>query len=219
MNYIGTAPYEAPVNEFDLLVGHLRSGIESGTLSRLIVENGLAYLSQGHALKRDFPVWKTLKYALPDVAGRRAKRASIRGEYLDALRAIDCKIAPGPLTNQIFMTFDFPDQVETEADLALVTPADLGFVGRARRMQTIARAHEVGLKLCPPQTAPALRLAYTDQPCGEWIVVMSESEPLMGQLMRVGRGVNRLCLDSISTDRNHDLSFGPSQLLAFVIPR
>ena len=49
--------------------------------------------------------------------------------------------------------------------------AELGFKNGAKRKDIYNRALELGLKLCPNEVGPALRLQYTDQPMEEWFLV------------------------------------------------
>lgn len=58
-----------------------------------------------------------------------------------------------------------------ELDLVTITVAELGFTGWTRYDEICRRAKERRLELCPAEVGPALRLAYTDQPMGEWLVV------------------------------------------------
>lgn len=67
-------------------------------------------------------------------------------------------------------------------DLVIVTVADLGFTTYTTTRELYARATERGYELCPAEVGPALRLAYDDQPKGEWLYIAME--PLLGS----GRG-------------------------------
>ena len=61
-----------------------------------------------------------------------------------------------------------------EITLIRLTVADLGFAQGANTSQIFARAQELGLELCPPDTGPNYRLKYQNQPLGEWIYVGME---------------------------------------------
>lgn len=65
-------------------------------------------------------------------------------------------------------------QTEVELDLVVVTVGKLGFKNGARRDVLYAKALELGLQLCPAEVGPALRLAYKDQPRGEWLRIGME---------------------------------------------
>ncbi len=62
----------------------------------------------------------------------------------------------------------------TEVELVVVSVAELGFKDGATRKDIYIRAQEFGLDLCPPKVGLQLRLQYTDQPKGEWLVIAME---------------------------------------------
>ena len=82
-------------------------------------------------------------------------------------------------------------QTETEIELVLVTVADLGFTKATRRDAIYNRAKELGLDLVPPEVGPQLRLAYTDQPMGEWLLMGMEPIAGSGGRLRVFSVVRR----------------------------
>lgn len=59
----------------------------------------------------------------------------------------------------------------TEVDIVVVSVAELGFPNGATREQIYEKALSLGLKLCPAEVGPQMRLQYTEQPNGEWILV------------------------------------------------
>jgi hypothetical protein len=65
-------------------------------------------------------------------------------------------------------------EVQEEFDLVIVSVAELGFKNDTTREQIYARAEELGLKLCPAEVGPALRLTYKDQPMNEWLLIGME---------------------------------------------
>ncbi len=65
----------------------------------------------------------------------------------------------------------------TKIELVLVTGTDLGFTEDAPLDAIYDRAKELGLDLVPAEVGPQLRLAYTDQPLNEWMVMAME--PIM----------------------------------------
>jgi len=65
---------------------------------------------------------------------------------------------------------------EREVDLVRVTPEDLGFHDGAYRRDIYKKALSLGLKLCPLEVGPQLRLQYTDQPRLESLQIGMESQ-------------------------------------------
>lgn len=61
-------------------------------------------------------------------------------------------------------------------DLVRVTPQDLGFQNGAYRKDIYTRAIEHGLKLCPLEVGPQLRLQYPDQPKRESLQIGMEPQ-------------------------------------------
>lgn len=64
---------------------------------------------------------------------------------------------------------------QEEVDLVVVSVGELGFKDVALYKDICARAAEFGLDLCPAEVGPALRLAYDDQPLGEWLYIAMEA--------------------------------------------
>jgi hypothetical protein len=61
-------------------------------------------------------------------------------------------------------------QTERPLNLVLTTVSDLGFGEEGASLKDIhERASQLGLALCPAEVGPALRLAYPDQPLGEYL--------------------------------------------------
>ena len=71
---------------------------------------------------------------------------------------------------------------EEEWDLFVASNGDMGFTKRATRERIYARmfSQELGwnIEKLPAEIGPALRVAYTDQPRGEWLLV--SMDPLTG---------------------------------------
>lgn len=65
-------------------------------------------------------------------------------------------------------------QKETKEILIILSVADLGFKDGAKIKDIFAKAKELGLELCPPETGPQLRLQYFDQPNGEYCLIGME---------------------------------------------
>jgi hypothetical protein len=96
---------------------------------------------------------------------------------------------------------------ETEVELVVASVAELGFKDGATRKDIYVRAQELGLDLCPPEVGPQLRLQYTDQPKGEWLVIAME--PITDsdgdlRLFRVARGDGERWLGA---DRGYPVNF------------
>ncbi len=103
-----------------------------------------------------FPIWRTITLGLhktPDEYRKALKSAGRRinnwGD--DILGRISCS------------------QEEIDLDLVVLSVGDLGFKGIAGYADICAKAVELGLRLCPAEVGPALRLQYGDQPSGEWL--------------------------------------------------
>jgi hypothetical protein len=63
---------------------------------------------------------------------------------------------------------------QTEQKLIILTVKVLGFTGSATVKEIFDRAKELGLKLCPAETGPQLRLQYPEQPTGERCIIGME---------------------------------------------
>lgn len=101
-----------------------------------------------------------------------------------------------------------------------MTLAELGFTEYTRYDTLCAKIKELGYELCPAEVAPALRMAYQDQPTGEWLLVAMEPIPGagggLGAFGVVHDGVGRW----LSTYRAHpDFLYGPRSRVVFVVSR
>lgn len=82
-----------------------------------------------------------------------------------------------------------------DATLIRLTVDDLGFKNYATTDQIYARAEELGLELCPPDTGPHYRLQYKNQPLNEWTFVAmkqiadSVGSPYVFSLVRFDDGL------------------------------
>lgn len=128
-----------------------------------------------------FPIWKAIKL------GTGLKTPD---EFRGALKSNGCKI--GDWANDILGKPAFTAATqETEVSLVVVSAVELGFKNGATRKEIYDRAKELGLELCPAEVGPQLRLAYKDQPKGEWLIVGMEpiidSDGDLG-VFRVGHG-------------------------------
>lgn len=79
--------------------------------------------------------------------------------------------------------------------LIRLTVGDLGFKTSATTDQIYERAQQLGLELCPSDTAPNYRLQYRNQPLGEWFfigmkqITASGGRPYVFDLGRDGDGL------------------------------
>jgi hypothetical protein len=64
-----------------------------------------------------------------------------------------------------------PEQIK----LVSFSVRQLGFPNGATLQEIYDKAQSMGLELCPPQVGPELRLSYTDQPNGEYLVIAMET--------------------------------------------
>jgi len=95
-----------------------------------------------------------------------------------SLKKADCCISnwANDIINQ--PTFALSES-EKELDLVVLSVGEgLGFEEGACYKDICEKAKKRGLQLCPPEVGPQLRLQYTDQPKGEWLIVAME--PITG---------------------------------------
>lgn len=108
-----------------------------------------------------FPTWKTIT-----LGGHKDSAA-----YHVALQAGDYRI--GNYTSQLLAKTPIA-ATETQVDLVCLTVREMGFLRGATTAEIYTWAEAHGLKKCPAEVGPALRLAYADQPSGEHIRVGME---------------------------------------------
>jgi len=113
-------------------------------------------------IKPAWPTWKTIHLGTHKSA-KDLRQALVDDEYIrvtpegdDLLKQV--KVASKP----------------TEVDIVVVTVAELGFPNGANRAQIYKKALSLGLRLCPAEVGPQLRLQYMDQPIWEYIIVGME---------------------------------------------
>ncbi|MGA2572328.1 MAG: hypothetical protein ABSF23_17620 [Terracidiphilus sp.] len=108
--------------------------------------------------KRTFPVFKTIMLG----------RCQSPGAYSSALQSARCRVddSVAPVIKTMAIS-----PVQTEVDLVAPLPEDLGGSAVRDRKEMFAYAVTLGLQVCPAEVGPALRLAYPNQPHGEWIIV------------------------------------------------
>ena len=121
--------------------------------------------------ERTLQTWKTVTLGLYKSAD----------EYCAVIKSKNWHI--GPLADTMLDKMDFNTAPESgEVDLVALTITDLGFTFDpqyddcfdARYSKIFDRAMKLGLKPCPAEVGPNLRVAYTDQPYGEWVIVARE---------------------------------------------
>jgi hypothetical protein len=158
------------------------------------------------------PVWKTI--TIGSYKNVNAVRA--------AVDTAPCAIALGDWADEIMGRPGFAfSRKEAELDLAVVSVAELGFgeQGGARR-DIYARASAIGLELCPAETGPILRLAYLDQPPGEFLhIAMRPVARYSGELVdfMLGNGGAELIL--VGGDARPEVVLPGAVRLVFVRPR
>ena len=113
------------------------------------------------AQQRAFPTWRTLKVG-NDQSMKDLSKALMNNGFRITGWAVEIlkKITAAP--------------AEAEIELVNVSVRELGFEEGATREQIYARARECGLGLIPAEAGPHLRLLYTDQPLGEWLLIGME---------------------------------------------
>jgi len=134
--------------------------------------------------KPDWKTWKTVVVGgkSSQVLEREIKRKSVNvSEY-----------ALEMMKDEGFVTLKHPEQI----NFVLLKVEDLGFANLAGTDQIFKRAQKLGLDLCPPEAAAALRLEYDDQPWGErlyvgmkQITVDKYSHPCIFELARIKEGL------------------------------
>ncbi|MBI2099358.1 hypothetical protein HYT45_03025 [Candidatus Uhrbacteria bacterium] len=159
--------------------GELTLGQVEAIVNKLGGMEGVSRFLRGElevkAVERFFPIWKTLRL------GTGLKTAAdFRGALQDSGHRI------GEWASDILGKCSFKASlIEMEVDLVVTTVAELGFKNGATRENIYKRALEFGLKLCPPEVGPQLRLQYTDQPWGEWLLIGMEPIAASGGYLRV----------------------------------
>jgi hypothetical protein len=111
-------------------------------------------------------------------------------------------------------------QTDTTLNLVLTTVSDLGFGEDGASLKDIyERASRLGLALCPAELGPALRLAYLDQPLGEYLrLAMQPVARSDGKAtdFTVAKGLAGLLL--IGDDVRDDLVLAGDTRMVFVGP-
>lgn len=114
----------------------------------------------------EFKIWKTIKLhnTVYESGSRLCSAIMDRGFRL------------GKEARDILCRKDFIVPTEPkELDLVLLTISSLGIAGEWKYSTICDRARKLGLELCPAEVGPWLRMAYSDQPFGEVVVVGMEA--------------------------------------------
>jgi len=162
-----------------------------------------------HNVIADKPAWKQV--TLGTHPGVHALR-----QALDAAR-----VRIGDSADEILgrPAFSF-SHTRLDVDLIVVRVAELGFVRLAPLSDIHRRANELGLELCPAEVAPLLRLAYTDQPLGEFLnIAMKPIATYAGELVTLSianAGTGPVLLGG---EARADLMVSPQASFVFVRPQ
>jgi hypothetical protein len=133
----------------------------------------------------------------------------------------DARMRIGDSADEILGRPAFPfSKTETQLDLVVLTAADLGFrEGYTSLAEIYRRAIELGLKLCPAEVGPQLRLQYVDQPVGEFLhIAMHPVAAYHGDLvdLTVANGGTGLLL--LGGDGSPELKLHSTVKFVFVRP-
>jgi hypothetical protein len=136
---------------------------------------GLA-LAPGHALAQDDSLRAVPAVGLQSLADAPVWKRVTLGTYkgVNSLRsALDAaRVRVGDSADEILGRPGFQfSPAKQDVDLVVVSVSELGFPNGARLDDIHRRAGELGLELCPAEVAPLLRLAYANQPLGEFLNV------------------------------------------------
>jgi hypothetical protein len=160
----------------------------------------------GFASPYGLPIWKAVDLGVYRDA------TAVR----DAFRTTPVLIHIDNLADQILNRITFL-QTDTPLNLVLTRVSDLGFGEDGASLKDIYdRASRLGLALCPAEVGPALRLAYLDQPFGEYLrIAMQPVARSDGNAMDfvVAKGLAGWLL--IGDDVRDDLVFGGDARMVF----
>jgi hypothetical protein len=154
------------------------------------------------------PVWKRI--TLGRYRGVNTLRAA-----LDAARVRVGDLADEILGRPAFAFSTMP----VEVDLVVLTPRDLGFAREASLADIERRAGQLGFELCPAEVGPLARLAYVEQPAGEFLRIAMKPVPTWGGTsvsLTVANGGTGPIL--IGGEHHPDLAFAPGTRFVFMRP-
>ncbi len=136
---------------------------ESGDL-HLSILNKMLRGELTSAVKRTYSIWKKIKLGTHQDAKSLKEDIEKNGFTVNEYAAV---IMTKPM-------FTLATE-ETMVNLVNVSASDLGFTKKAPLRDIYLRAIELGLKLCPAEVGPQLRLQYPDQPNDQWVYVAMEA--------------------------------------------
>jgi hypothetical protein len=151
--------YRGGIPQLDLVKGHPKFVARLHELFDVLAAERAAMIP---LLER--PVWKTIQL------GTHANNKALRQAVIEAgFRISDW-------ADSILIKKTAVATEPTEANLVIVTAAELGFPDGATREKIYDKAISMGFELCPAEVGPQLRLQYPadEQPMNEWLLVAME---------------------------------------------
>lgn len=119
-----------------------------------------------HKPVANWPTWKTIKLGMSGFKTADDFRKDLNNKRMYIIAGYNDEIINKP-------QFKVSSK-ETEINLVAVSTAELGLRGTVGLKEIYNRAQECGLQLCPPEVGPQLRLQYTNQPIGEYLLIAME---------------------------------------------
>ncbi len=186
---------------------------QSRTACSLPVDRVLAaaLASDAHS-DADFPIWRTIKL------GEYRDVKSVRAAFDDS----PCHLAMSDSVDEAIGRPSFPfTKSKIGRDLVVISVADLGLPQDGASINAIyARARSLGLELCPPDLALALRLSYLNQPRGEFLhIAMRPATLYSGAPVDFTVGNDGVSLLVLAGDARPDLILAGTVRFVFVRPR
>lgn len=164
-------------------VGPLQAGVFE-LLSKYNVEHIYTKFPEGIIRKQDLDIEAKTKEELK----QRLDQNNIKWRQKD-----------GSYAESMIDNAKFPNEIKKQnLTLVALKVADLGFDSVATTDQIYAKAKELGLELCPPEAGPEYRIAYKNQPMGEWrYMAMDQIPDSHGEpsVFKLGRGEGGTWLD------------------------
>jgi hypothetical protein len=188
------------------------SGHSRGECSLPVDADAAPVLASDAHSGADFPVWRTIKL------GEYRDVKSIRAAFDDS----HCHLAMSDSVDEAIGRPSFPfTKTKIGRDLVAISVADLGFPQDGASINVIyARARSLGLELCPPDLALALRLSYPNQPRGEFLhIAMRPITLYSGALVDFTVGNDGVSLLVLGGDAQPDLILAGAVRFVFVRPR